>query len=255
MVPAMKQSAIRKHAETVAAPLLTAGLYAALILSSGAGGPSQAIAALFFVVVLGLWIAFRRLRVHAAASRLVAIGRPDEVAKLVEREVPRRWTSATKAPLHVFAAMGHNLAGEHEQARQALVTSGIKLGGKDLKGWQVLAAAADIHARTAMGDVKGAKESYARGIATAAMMPGSGIVALLASEAEARIALADGDPARARELVAPMAKDIRLGPAARAQVHAIMAQALAAEGDAEGAQAQAAKARALAPKCVFRGLP
>lgn len=246
---------IRKHAETVVAPLAVAGLYAALIITSGAGQTSQVIAALFFVVVLALWIAFRRLRVHAAASRWVAIGRPDELQKLVEREVPRRWTAGTKAPLHVFEAMGHNLAGEPAKARKALERSGIRLGSKQLQSWQVLAAAADIHARTMLGDVKGAKESFVRGIATQRILPGSGIVSLLAAECEARIALAEGDTARAKELVAPMVKDIRLGPAARAQVHALMALALAKEGDDEGAKAQAAKARELAPRCVFPGLP
>ncbi len=246
---------IRKHAETVVAPILVAGLYAALIITSGAGKTSRVVAALFMVVVLALWIAFRRLRVHAAASRWVAIGRPDELQKLVEREVPRRWTAGTRAPLHVFEAMGHNLAGEPEKAKQALARAGIRLGSKQLQGWQVLAAAADIHARTMLGDVKGAKDSYARGIATQRILPGSGILTLLAAECTARIALAEGDTARVKELVEPMTKDIRFGPAARAQVHALMAMALAREGDDEGARTHAAKARDLAPRCVFPGLP
>lgn len=247
-------SPIRRHAETVVAPVAVALLYAALILSSGAGKTSQVIAAMFFVVVLGLWIAFRRLRVHAAASRLVAIGRPDELEKLVERELPRRWTPGTRAPLRVFAAMGRNLEGKFAEARAELDKAGIRLGSKDSPGWQLLWAAADVHARTGMGDLAGAKASFAKGIAPHLRGAMTGPVQLLVEECQARIALAEGDARRARELVAPMTKDIRLGPAARAQAHALLAEALAAEGDAEGAAAQAAKARELAPRCVFAKL-
>jgi hypothetical protein len=251
----MKLSFIRRHAETVVAPLAVASLYAALIITSEAGESAQVIAALFFFCVLGLWVGFRRLRVHAAASRLVAIGRPDEMAKLVEREVPRRWTTGTRAPLHVFAAMGHNLAGEYEAAKTSLATSGIRLGAKEHQSWQLLWAAADIHARTALGDVAGAKASYARTVAPHRALPMTGGVELVAIECEARIALAEGDAARARELVTPMTKDIRLGPGARAQLHALLAQALAAEGNAADAAVQAAKARDLAPRCTFPHLP
>lgn len=240
---------IRRHAETVVAPLALASLYAALMLTSGAGGTSQVIAAMFFVFVFGLYVAFRRLRVHAAASRLVAIGRPDELTKLVERELPRRMTSGTRAPLHVFAAMGHNLAGDFAAARRSLDESGIRLGKKELQSWQLLWAAADIHARTATGDLAGARASYARTVEPYSSRPSSGGIELIAIECEARIKLAEGNPVRARELIAPLAKDIRLGPAARAQIHAILAEAAAAEGDLETAATQAAKARELAPKC------
>jgi hypothetical protein len=83
----------------------------------------------------------------------------------------------------------------------------------------------------------------------------SNAIDLVASEAEARIALAEGDAARAKELVAPMTKDIRLGPGARAQVHALLAEVLTAEGDAAEAAVHAKKARELAPKCTFPRLP
>ncbi len=241
---------LQRHGESVIAPVVLASLYAVLMLTSQAGRTAEIVAAMFFVAIIGLYFGVRRLRVHASASRLAAIGRPDQLLELVARELPRRLTAGTRAPIHVFAAMAHNLLGEFAAARRSLDDAGIVPGTKALRSWQFLWAVADVHTRTASGDAEGARRTYAR-----AIQPFRGIavggVELMAIEADARIRLADGKAAEARELVAPMVKDIRLGPAARGQLHALISRAAAAAGDDAAATAHADQARALAPRCAL----
>ena len=74
----------------------------------------------------------------------------------------------------------------------------------------------------------------------------------MAREAEARILLAAGEPAAARERLAPLVKHVRLMDGTRAQVHALLARAAAALGEHDEAAAQTAKARALAPKLTLK---
>jgi hypothetical protein len=235
-----------RNLDTVVAPFGLAAVYAWFIYTSKAGPIPEAMAGMFFVALIGLWFWMRRLRVHAGASRLAAIGRPDELLAMVERELPRRLTHGTRAPLHVFAAMAHNLRGDHAAARASLEESGIKLGDRRNRSWQFLWAAADIHARTALGDVAGAKKSFAKGIAPMRPMATSG-VELVVVEAEARIKLAEGDAEGARAMITPLVKDIRLGPGARAQMHALLAEAADKAGDGEAAATHRDEARKLAP--------
>jgi hypothetical protein len=239
----------KRHLDTVIAPLGLAGVYAFFIYASEAGPLPEALAGFFFVALITMWYWVRRLRVHAAASRLAAIGRPDELLALCEREAPLRKTHGTRAPVYVFEAMAHNMLGDFAAARGALDKAGIVPGGKTMRAWQFMWAAADIHARTGLGDVAGAKKTYAAAIAPMRTFA-SGGVELVAIEAEARIKLAEGDAVGARDLVAPIVKDMRLGSGARGQLHALLAQAAAKAGDADAAATHRAEAKKLAPRCV-----
>jgi len=239
----------RRNIDTVIAPIGLATVYAWFIYTSQAGRIAEVMSGMFFVALIWMWFWMRRLRVHAGASRLAAIGRPDELLAMVDKELARRITHGTRAPMHVFAAMAHNMKGDPAAARKSLEASGITPGGKYQRSWQFLWAAADIHARTALGDVEGAKKTYAKAIAPMRAMAMSG-VELVALEAEARIKLAEGDAASARKLVAPLVKDVRLGPGARGQLHALLAQAATKAGDSEAAATHLAEARKLAPQCV-----
>lgn len=231
------------------APLGLAAVYAIFIWSSEPSRIAEVIAIMFFIAIIGMWFWVRRLRVHAGASRLAAIGRPDELLAMVDKELARRITHGTRAPMHVFAAMAHNMKGDHAAARRSLEAAGITPGSRQQRGWQFLWAAADIHARAALGDVEGAKKTFAKGITPMRPMAPGGIE-LVALEAEARIKLAEGDAAGARELVAPLVKDVRLGPGARGQLHALLAQAATKAGDSDAAATHLAEARKLAPQCV-----
>lgn len=231
------------------APIGLATVYAIFIWSSEPSRIAEVIAGMFFVAIIAMWFWMRRLRVHAGASRLAAIGRPDELLAMVDKELARRITHGTRAPMHVFAAMAHNMKGDYAAARKALDEAGITPGDRRDRAWQFLWGAADIHARAAQGDIEGAKKTFAKAIAPMRPMATSGIE-LVALEAEARIKLAEGDGAGARELVTPLVKDVRLGPGARGQLHALLAQAATKAGDREAAAQHLAEARKLAPQCV-----
>lgn len=237
-----------RNFDTWIAPFGLATVYAVFIWSSKPGAVAQVVAAMFFVSLIAMWFWIRRLRVHAGASRLAAIGRPDELLAMVATELPRRITHGTRAPMHVFAAMAHNMLGDFAAARRSLDEAGITPGDKRNRSWQFLWGAADVHTRSAVGDVEGAKKTFAKTIAP--MRPMSGGIELIACEAEARIALAEGDPAAARERLAPMVKDVRLGPGARGQLHALLAQAAEQAGDAEAATTHRAEAKKLLPHVV-----
>ncbi len=239
---------LRRHGESLLIPIVGAALYAALVFTSGAGAIAEAVAALFFVAVLFIYLGLRRLRVHASASRLASIGDPDKLLELVARELPRRLVPATRMPLYIFQAMAHNLRRDWTGARASLDAAEVRANQRSTRSWHLLWAAADIHTRTGAGDSAGARRTYQKVVEPfRRLIPAAG-VELIAVECEARIALAEGNPARARALVMPLVKDVRLGEGARAQLHAIAAEAAATEGDAAAASEHAAFARKLAPK-------
>jgi hypothetical protein len=246
----MKRFLVR-HAETVIMPVFLLAVYTAFVLTSNAKGAALVLSLSFLVFVLFLWFGFRRLKLHAQASRLAGVGDPDGLLALIERELPRCWTENGRRPLHVHAAIAHNLRGDWAAARAALDRSGfLKHRGRSGRGWIPLAAAADVTTRTEQGDLAGAKVSYARLAPMAAIAPYGGME-LVARECEARLLLAEGDPAAARERIAPLVKNIRLSDATRAQLHALLARSATALGEADVAAEHAAKARELAPRLAL----
>lgn len=238
---------LRHHGDGLFLPLGLVLLYVWFVATADATGAAAGIAAMFCVVVLLLWLVFRRLRTHASAARLAGIGEPEQLLALADSELQRRWLRNGDTSLHIYRAMAHNLAGRPELARQALDAAGVKLGARSSRSWQLLWAAADIDTRGQVGDAAGARATFEKMVVPfARVMPARG-VSLIADECEARVKLAEGDAAGAKALVAPLVKDIRLGPGARAQLHAILSRCEAALGDATAAAAAAARARELAP--------
>lgn len=240
---------VRHYGDAVAMPIMLVCIYTAFVLTSGATGAARGLAALFLVVVLALWLGLRRLRVHASAARLAAIGEPEQLLALADEQLVRRWLRNGDTSLHIYRAMAHNLAGRPAEARLALDAADVRPGKRASRSWQLLWAAADIDTRTQVGDAAGARATFEKIVVPfAQIIPARGI-ALIAAECEARVRLAEGDAAGARALVAPLVKDIRLGPGARAQLYAIQADCDAALGDDAAATASAAQARKLAPRC------
>lgn len=235
--------------ETVLVPLGLVLMYLALVETSGARGAARYIALFFLLIVLGLWFGFRRLKLHAQASRLAGVGEPDALLALVERELPRCLTEASRRPLHVHAAIAHNLRGDFAAARRSLDASGLLAPTRRTRGWAALAAATDVTTRSETGDVAGARLAFDRNVAPLATLAPYGGMELVARECQARLALAEGDAAGARELLTPLAKNIRLADASRAQIHALLARAADALGDGEARATHAAAARSMAPRC------
>ncbi|MEZ4401045.1 MAG: hypothetical protein R3B06_13555 [Kofleriaceae bacterium] len=240
---------LKYYGDTIVIPLLLALLYLVFAITADLSGVADVVAAVFLVVVVGLWLAFRRLRVHASAARYAAIGEPDKLLAMADEELARRWFPVGRAPLHVYRALAYNLAGQPSEARAALTASQIKPGERATRSWQLLWASADIDARTRLGDAAGARKTFEQVVVPFRSVAPSGGIELIAAECEARVRLAEGDAAGARDLVLPAVKEMRLGPAARAQLYAIVAQCERALGDDDAAAAAAAKARSLAPTC------
>ena len=242
---------LARYAETVIMPLFLVAVYAAFVLTSNAQGAALVLSLSFLVLVLLLWFGFRRLKLHAQASRLAGVGEPDELLAHVARELPRCMTEGGRRPLYIHAAIAHNLRGDFAAARASLDRSAYLEPSRSRRGrgWQGLAAATDVVTRTEQGDLAGARRSYERWVAPIAALAPYGGMALVARECLARLKLAEGDPAGARELIAPLVKNIRLSDATRAQVHALLASAARAQGEEAEAADHAAKARALAPRC------
>ena len=242
---------LAKYAETVIMPVFLVAVYAAFILTSNAKGAARVLALSFLVLVLLIWFGFRRLKLHAQASRLAGVGDPDGLLAHVERELPRCMTEGGRRPLYIHAAIAHNLRGDFAAARKALDQSKYlePTRSRRGRGWQGLAAATDVVTRTEQGDLAGARKSYERGVAPIAALAPYGGMDLVARECLARLELLEGDPGAARALVAPLVKNIRLSDATRAQVHALLARAARALGEPVEAADHAAKARALAPRC------
>jgi hypothetical protein len=242
---------LRYHGDALLMPLFLAGVYTAFVITADATGGARILAGVFLLVVVALWMAFRRLRVHAAAARLAAIGEPAQLLTLADEELKRRWFPAGNVPLHIYRAMAHNLAGRPAEAQAALIASKLKPGERATRSWQLLWGATDIDTRTRLGDAVGARKTFDQIVVPfARLMPGRGID-LIVAECQARVLLAEGDAAGARELIAPLVKDMRLGPAARGQLYAIRSGCDAKLGDEVGAAAAATKARELAPSCVL----
>ncbi len=241
--------ALARFGDTVLMPVFLVGIYAAFVLTSGAQGAARVLSLAFLIFVLLMWFGFRRLKTHAQASRLAGVGDPDGLLALVGRELPKCLTEAGRRPLRLQAAVAHNLRGDFTAARREIDASGLLTPrGRRGRGWIALAAATDVTTRSEQGDLAGARASLAMLAPFTAIAPFGGME-LVARECEARVKLLEGDPAAARELLAPLVKNIRLSDATRAQVHALLARAAADLGEADVAADHATKARALAPHC------
>jgi len=242
---------VRHYTDAIVVPIALVLLYVTFTISANATGAARVLAAIFMLIALGMWVGFRRLRLHAAAARLSAIGEPAQLLTLADDELQRRWFPAGKASLHIYRAMAFNLMGKPTEAKAALDDSGVKPGARSTRAWQLLWSATDIDARTRLGDAVGARKTLDTVLKPfVRMMPSRGIE-LIATEAEARVLLAEGDAEGARALVAPFVKDMRLGPAARAQLYAIVAASERRLGNEAAAKVAAAKVTELAPSCTL----
>lgn len=238
---------MRHYGDTIIVPGALVLLYLTFASEANATGLARGLAFAFMIIAVALWWGFRRLRVHASAARFAGIGEPEPLLALADTELGRKWPAASATSLHVYRAMAFNQLGRPADARKALDASGVKPGQRSTRSWQLLWGAADIEARTRLGDAAGARKTYDTVVKPFAfLLPGRG-VELITAECEARVRLAEGDAAGARALVTPQLKDIRLGPGARAQLYAIVAACDAQLGDETAAEAARAKARELAP--------
>ena len=241
---------VRYYGDAIVVPGALVLVYVTFTVTSDATGAARVLAAMFMFIALAMWMGFRRLRVHAAAARYAGIGEPEPLLALADEELARRWLPTGTMSLQIYRAMAFNQLARPTDALAALKAAGVTPGKRKSRSWQLLWGAADIEARTRLGDAAGARATYEQVVKPFTMlMPGRGIE-LIAAECEARVRLAEGDAAGAKALVAPHLKDMRLGPGARAQLYAILAASEDKLGDAPAAAAAKSKALELAPQCA-----
>jgi hypothetical protein len=251
-VPAGPTPGQRKAIEllgSLAVPVTMTAAYVILILVSDVAGVARWLLLLALGAVLVIWVLFRELRSHAAISRMLAVGEPDEVIRIAEAELGKRLTTKGKVPFWIYLAGGHELRGDWAEARLALDKTPLAaVPARTRDTWGLLHASYDVACRLETGDAAGARKVFDDVIAPAAKRTRGPGIELLVAEGTARLALVEGDPASARDTFQKLARDVRLGPAPRAIAHALAARAADALGDAAAADEHRAQARKLAPK-------
>jgi hypothetical protein len=240
----------------IGVPLVVAGCFWALIATSEARGIAVWVALGAFLVVMGLWLAFRRLQMHASATRLIGAGQADEVIELARGQLEWRRTERGKAPFRIYLAWGYLLRGDLDEADRVLGQAAPGRAALD-RLWATAKIAALVErgtggmspVRTVEPDTVGeARRVYDRHIAPLLVGAPAPAVKLLADEASAKLRFAEGDAAGARPIFEKLCKEIRLGPASRAMAHWYAARCALVTGDRAGAAAHLDKAAALAPK-------
>jgi hypothetical protein len=227
-------------------PIFVALLYVFFLITARAPLEIAAFAAIGFGIVIVLWVMFRELAVHAAVSRAIAIGDPDDAIARARAAVERRFTTRGKAPFVIYEAIGVGMRGAWRDALAVLDRAAPR--GAGARTWHLLRAATRIAAHTELGDAAAARAIYDRDVAPVIRhLRGPG-VDVLARECDARVRFVEGDHAGALPIFRALADDIRLGPASRAAALLYASRCAAATGDALAAERDRAAAAKLAPK-------
>ena len=128
--------------DTYAVPAILVSTYLVLIATSEMSRGIAVLTLFMLAGVIALWLAYRELRLHAAASRLASIGEPDELMVLAEKELDRRLLERSKVPFRIYVSIAYQLRGEWDEARRALARVDLgKLGGRTRRTWSLLHAA------------------------------------------------------------------------------------------------------------------
>jgi len=219
-----------------AVPLVIAAAYLFLIETID---PSLTVALLTLaglLCVLVLWFLFRGLAAHAAITRAIAVGEPDEVVTRARNASDHRYTRRGRMPFRIYEAIGLGLRGEWAASLAALEGT---IDERSKPPWRLLVATARVAAATALGDAPAARTAF--DVVKALARPTD----VCLKECEARVLYVEGDRAGAGALFRALADNIRLGPAPRA---AALYYAGRCEDDAAAARTLFERAIGLAPK-------
>lgn len=230
-------------------PVVLTLVYLAFVATSDMATVPALVTLFVFAFVLLLWSVFRELRIHADASRLAANGEPEGLLALADRELGRRLLAKSAVPFLIYRSMAHQMKGDWAAAEQALDDARLeKLGSKTRRMWSLLHAEQRLALLARKGDAVAARKLLEGVIAQYLLFVRGAGAEVISREGTARVLLAEGKHDEARPLFEALARDVRLGPAIRAQCHHAIGQCLEADGDAEGAAAAFAQAAKLAPK-------
>jgi len=234
-------------------PVLVGVAYLGLIGTSDMSPAISIVTLVFMGLILLLWSGFRELRLHAIASRHAAVGEPDELLVLADKQIAGRMRAGGRVPFQVYRAVAFELKGDREAATAALAAVQFDLlTPKSRRGWTALAAATKVNLLAQADDAAGARRAFEDELRVAMKgVPGPGAEIIL-REAEARVLLVEGKHDDARAMFEVLAKDIRLGPATRGACKYFIGKCLEATDPAAAQEAYAAAAK-LAPRTWIAG--
>ncbi len=234
--------------DTWVIPLVLVLTWVMLFVSSNVRGIPAVITLFALGLVVVMFRAYRELRAHAAASRHAAQGEPDELLRLADAEIARRWTPRSRVPFHIYRSIAMQQRGEWEPARKALEASELKkMGSRTRRSWSMLHDAQLINLLAEEGDAAGARRVLEEQLLPALrFVPGAG-AKVIADEAEARVLLAERRFDAALPTFEKLARDVRLGPSTRALCRYHAAQCLDTIEPAAAREAYLDAAR-IAPK-------
>ncbi|MEZ4360560.1 MAG: hypothetical protein R3B48_10280 [Kofleriaceae bacterium] len=236
-------------------PLFMALVFAALISTSDASLAGTLAATVGLVLVLLFWAMFREASLHAEVSRALAVGDGAAAAALADRQLARR-RGPRRAPFEVYRALAHELRGEWSAIESLLggePASAAKFAGGQAS-WRLVAACVRVGALAELGEVAAARALYDEVVAPRreALGERGSLPAVLT---EGRLCFAEGELVRAREILTPLTRSIRLGPAQRAMAFHYLARCAERGADAAETERLVAQAAALAPSSWFASLP
>jgi hypothetical protein len=193
-----------------AAPIVLTGAYVGLIATMRPSLTISLFVLLGLLCVLVLWFLFRELAAHAAITRAIAVGEPDDVVGRARDAIDHRFSERARRPFRIYEAVGLGLRGQWEDSVAALSAAGIPTA----PAWKLLAASARIAAATELGNATAARVALAD--VTVASRRLGWRADVVARDCQARVRFAEGDRAGALELFRALAGDVRVGPAVRA---------------------------------------
>ena len=100
-------------------PLLMAGAYTILALTSETDHTGMAWIAVGFAFVLLLWLVFRLAVESAGLSRALAVGDAERLLAISTKQLRRRGGDASRSPFLVYKALAHETLGAHAEALAA----------------------------------------------------------------------------------------------------------------------------------------
>lgn len=100
-------------------PLLLAGCYTVLAITSETDTSGKAWMAIGFAFVLVVWFTFRFAVEGAGLSRALSVGDADRVLEIANKQLARRSSDASRAPYLIHQALAHELRADHAAALAA----------------------------------------------------------------------------------------------------------------------------------------
>ena len=182
-------------------PLMMAGAYCVLIATSDVGVSGALWEAGGFLLVVGFWIAFRKLTHGGGLARAIAVGDHDRVLELARDPVDR--------------AIAYELRRDWPSVLRTL--DGVTPATPER---HVIAAAVRIHALCETGEVARARELLEREIDSRASQLDRRLHATgydRALLARGRVLAAEGKRAEADGVLGKLAQDVRADPNLRAE--------------------------------------